>query len=111
MDAHCGPFDANANSVYCRRLYNTDIHELPMPGGRPESDRYQKEEDKYQFSAYYIFIWPISNRLILIILLLQTCNGKWLSINKFEWNRENLYVVKTLKLILVLTFLQCVYNL
>ena len=28
-------------------LYNTDIHELPMPGDRPEWDRYQKEENKF----------------------------------------------------------------
>ena len=64
-------------------LYNTDIHELAMPGDRPKSDRYQKEEDKFlSIFAYYIFIWPISNRLNLIILLLQTCNGKWLSTNK-----------------------------
>ena len=39
------------------KLFKIDIHELPMPGDRPESDRYQKEEDKfYQFFAYYIFI-------------------------------------------------------
>ena len=54
-------------------LYQMDIHERPMPGGgrRIELDRYQKDEDKFlSIFAYYLFIWPISNRLNLIILLL-----------------------------------------
>ena len=47
MDAHGGTFNVDTNSVCCQVLYNTDTHERPMPDDRPESDRYQKEDDKF----------------------------------------------------------------
>ena len=47
MDTLGGPFDVDANSVCCREAVQNWHSRTGHARGRPESDRYQKEEDKF----------------------------------------------------------------
>ena len=50
MDVHGGLFNYltwTQIQFVVEKLFKIDIHELPMPGDWPESDRYQKDEDKF----------------------------------------------------------------